>query len=342
MDKSEAMRCLQLVEEAEQSFNRPDEAVWFDRLEASHKKIEAGARWLIHNGEASSAFELTAPLCLFWYARGRIRLGERLLDELLAEPTSREVAIPRARGVYARGQLAFRQGHNDEARSYYEEAERDTREAAAWADRNRALCGLARVALRDHDFAAAQRLAGDARQLAREQSDKNMEWLPLHMQAAAARMLGDHANARALYRESIALARELETPRRVTTELHNLGYVDLQDGKLAEARKDFREALLLARESRDEMTLRYSILDGAIIALADRRVEDAAQLLEAAQARFEAAGAVPDPDDQVEMENAVAEVKRQLVPSRLSALWKDGAGWSMGAAVEQALRSLST
>ena len=80
----------------------------------------------------------------------------------------------------------------------------------------------------------------------------------------------------------IALARELETPRRVTTELHNLGYVDLHDAKLADARADFREALLLAQKSRDELMLRYSILDGAIVALADRPVDDATRLLGAA------------------------------------------------------------
>lgn len=342
MDKAEAMTCLQLVEEAEKSINRPDQALWFDRLEASYTEIESAARWFIHNGEASSAFALSASLWWYWYSRGRMQLGERLLDELLAKTSSRDVATPRARAIYARGELAFRQGHNDQARAYFEEAERATRDDAAWDVRNRALCGLGRVALRDHDFATVQRVAVEARQLARDHADKNLEWLPLHMQAAAARMLGDHAKARALYRESIALARELEMPSRVMTELHNLGYVDLHDGKLAEARADFREALLLAQESRDELTLRYSILDGAIVALADRRIDDATRLLGAAEAHFEEAGAVPDPDDQVEMDDAIAEVRRQLEPSRLTASWNDGARLSMGAAVEQALSSLST
>ena len=56
MDKAKAIRCLQLVEEAEKSFNRPDQASWFDRLEASHPEIESAARWFVHNGEAGSAF----------------------------------------------------------------------------------------------------------------------------------------------------------------------------------------------------------------------------------------------------------------------------------------------
>ncbi len=337
----EASKCLRLVEEAEAHFNRPDREDWFDRLEARQDEIQSAACWFLRNGDARSAVAVAAPLWSFWYARGHLQIGEQLLDELLAALVSSEAVLPRARAAYARGELAFRQGQNDQARGYFQQALRGASDDAAWEVRNRAIAGLARVALRDHDFAGVQRFATEARQLARDHSDKNLEWLPLHMQAAAARMLGDRVQARALYEESIALARQLGTTGRVTTELHNMGYLDLHDGNLAGARQRFREALVLARESRDELTLRYAILDAAVVALADGRLEDASRLLGAAQAQFKAAGAIPDPDDQVEMENAVAEVQRRVEPSRLTVLWNEGAGWPMEIAVDQALRSVN-
>jgi len=341
MNQVEAARCLRLVEEAEAHFNGPDREDWFDRLEAKQDETQAAARWFLHNGDAGSAVAVAAPLWLFWYARGHLQIGEQLLDELLAGLASSEAVLPRARAAYARGELAFRQGQNDQARGYFRQALHETHDDAAWEVRNRALAGLARVALRDHDFSVVQRFAAEARQLARNHSDKSMEWLPLHMQAAAARMSGDRGQARALYEESIALARQLGTTGRVTTELHNMGYLDLHDGNLRTAGQRFHEALVLARESRDELTLRYSILDAAVTALADDRLEDASRLLGAAQAQFKAAGAIPDPDDQVEMENAVAEVQRRVEPSRLTVLWNEGAGWPMEVAVDHALRSVN-
>lgn len=341
MNHVEASQCLRLVEEAVQHINGPDEQDWFDRLEAKHDEVQSAARWFLNNGDARSAVAVAAPLWPFWYARGHLPIAEHLLDELLAEIVSSEAAIPRARAAYARGELAFRQGQNDEARRYFGEALGGAGDDEAWEVRNRAMAGLARVALRDHDFVSVQRLATSARQLARDHSNKNLEWLPLHMQAAAARMLGDRAQARALYEESIALARQLGTTGRVTTELHNMGYLDLHDGNVGGARQRFREALVLARESRDELSLRYAILDAAIVALADGRMEDASRLFGAAQAQFEAAGAIPDPDDQVEMEKAVADVRRNVEPSRLSVLWDEGAGWPMEVAIDQALRSVT-
>jgi tetratricopeptide (TPR) repeat protein len=340
MNQGKAVRCLQLVRKAQEHFTRPDEARWFDRLEAMQAEIESAARWFVDNGDANSAFAATAPLWSFWYARGHVQIGEALLDELLVKTVPGQATL-RAHAVYARGELAFRQGHNDQARTYFEGALREANDDAAWEIRNRALAGLARVALREHDFAGVQRLATEARRLAHEHSEKNLEWLPLHMQAAAARMLGDRVQARALYEESIALARELGTTGRLTTELHNLGYLDLHDGNLSDAKTRFREALILAEQSRDELTLRYSILDGAIVAVADRRLDDASRLLGAAQARFQAAGAVLDPDDQLEMENALTAVRQLVEPSRFTALRSEGAQFSMEVAVEQALRSLS-
>ncbi len=340
MNQAEAERCLELVREAQEHFTRPDEGRWFDRLDAMQTEIESAALWFLNNGDANSAFALTAPLWPFWYARGHVQIGEALLDELLVKTVPGQ-ATSRARAAYARGELAFRQGHNDKARTYYEAALREAGGDDLWEVRNRALSGLARVALRDHDFATVQGLATEARRIACDHSDKNLEWLPLHMQAAAARMLGDRIHARALYEESIALARELGTTGRLTTELHNLGYLDLHDGNLSDAKTRFREALLLAQQSRDELTLRYSILDGAIVAVADRRWDDASRLLGAAQARFQAAGTMPDPDDQLEMENALAAVRSRVEPSQFNALWNEGDQLSMEVAVEQALRSLS-
>jgi hypothetical protein len=86
-----------------------------------------------------------------------------------------------------------------------------------------AVCMLARACVRRHDFAAAEQLASRGRRLAESRPDRKLLQAPLHIQAAVARMSGDLAGARALYRESIHLNESIGETRMAIMERHNLG-----------------------------------------------------------------------------------------------------------------------
>src|SRR5919198_5519967 len=97
---------------------------------------------------------------------------------------------------------AFRRGDTDRTRELAEELRRSGDEVVG-------LCWLARVGLREGDFARANDLAAKARNLARDEDESRM---PLHIQAAATRMAGDTDAARELYLGSIDLNRRLDNP----------------------------------------------------------------------------------------------------------------------------------
>ena len=100
--------------------------------------------------------------------------------------------------LYEDALVAFRSGDNDLARQLSEralEAARSTHTAAAETD---ALCMLSRVALRDGEIGLVQKLAEEGRAVARASGEERLERMPLHMQAVAARMNGDHSLAHPL------------------------------------------------------------------------------------------------------------------------------------------------
>lgn len=226
--------------------------------------------------------------------------------------------------LYEQALEAFRSGDNERARELSERlADRaDSRE------RIDGLCMLARVALRDGDLDRVRALAGKAREEARALGDLDAERMPLHLQAAAARMAAETGEARRLYGESIELNRRLGKDF-VAGELHNLAYVELHDGNLDRAKELFRQSLGLARDRGLQSLLPYLVIDSGVVAAEEGELERAARLLAASEAAFEASGTVLDPDDRVEFDRALEKARAGLEPSTFAAAWEEGRGLSV-------------
>src|SRR5947209_4331081 len=106
-------------------------------------------------------------------------------------------------GGYEEALGAFRSGDNERARELSAEALAAAQSDGDQAGQVDALCMLARVALRGNDFVRVRELADEAR--ASAAGDRRLVRMPVHMQAVAARMSGNLAEARELYEDSIEL-----------------------------------------------------------------------------------------------------------------------------------------
>lgn len=196
---------------------------------------------------------------------------------------------------------AFRRGDDATAERLGRE------EAAAAAERGDhpaqidALCMLARVALRDGRFDDVERLATEARELADRTDDPAQARIPLHMQAAAARMAGRYDEARRRYEESIALNASLGHEPMVAAENRNLAYLELRAGNVPAARERFAEWHRLFAAGEVGRFAPYLKVDEATLAELDGDRERAAAALREADELFEAQGVVPDPDDAAEI-----------------------------------------
>ncbi|HEX6356108.1 tetratricopeptide repeat protein [Actinophytocola sp.] len=186
------------------------------------------------------------------------------------------------------------------------------------------LYAMARVAARDGDLPRAERLAGEALEVAVRSGDKRLEERPRHVLAAVTRMAGDHVRARELYLASIALNEELGQPEMVTSEYHNLAFTELHLGNLDRA----RELFVAGRERvfREGYRSFVPYLGVAAAALASAEGDHllAARMVGFTDSAYAAIGQVPDPDDAEELSTARAAAAA-LGDARFTSAYAEGA-----------------
>ena len=136
--------------------------------------------------------------------------------------------------------------------------------------------------------------------------------MPLHMRAAAARMEGKLDEARELYLESRELNERLGNDQNVIGEDHNLGHVALHSGDRDEAERRFRSAREWIFNHDNAYLTPYAYLDAGVLALHDGDLDRACRLVSVATRIFEETDSIPDPDDRVELDSAVATLQARL------------------------------
>lgn len=309
---------IDLVHRARPHVLNRDEEVqqWLDRLEQRHDELNQLVEHRLRTDPRTAA-ELAAILWRFWWQRGHMAEGRQFLERTAPiEHPDREQVL---KGL---GTIAFRQGDLEVAEQAFTDRlgllqqGSDRRKLAdAYAD-------LARIALRRGDFPAVRRYAERGYEAAAGLGPDAVS-APLHMRAALARMEGRFDDARALYLESRTLDERLGNLANVAGDDHNLFFVALHSGDRAEAERRFRSSSQWIFAADDAYLRPYAVLDAGILALHDGDLERACHLVSAAQRVFEDTGAIPDPDDRVELDQAVESLRDQL-GDRFDGLWSAG------------------
>lgn len=317
---------IALVREARDhiAIAQPDTEQWLDRLEERHDALQGLIETLLRTDPGTAA-ELTAALWIFWWQRGHMVEGRAFLER------AARVESPELEQVLkGLGTIAFRQGDADVAEEAFlkrlqmAQQQGDARKLAdAFAD-------LSRIALRRGDFAAVRDYAerGYAAAIGLEPAATRM---PLHMRAAAARMEGHLDEARDLYLESRELNDRLGNLANVAGEDHNLIYIALHSGDRDEAERRFRASSDWIFANDNAYLRPYSFLDAGVLAIHDGDLERAGRLVGVAKRIFEETESIPDPDDRVELDTAVARLREEL-GDRFGAVWTEGRKLALGEA----------
>ena len=315
---------LALVREARPHLARsgPETEGWLSRLEERHDDLHDLVERLLEEDPATAG-EVSAALWPFWWQRGHMSEGRGLLERAAAFDAGDRTPVLKGLGT-----LAFRQGDLEAAerafRERFEIVERD----GSPADLADACADLARVALRRGDFGEVRRWAEHGYEAADGLDDPAAIRLPLHMRAAAARMEGRYYEARELYLRSIELNERLGNEVNIAGENHNLFYVALHSGDREEARRRLETASAWIFANNNAYLRPYAFLDAGVLALHDGDDERACQLVACAQQIFEDTDSIPDPDDHVELDHAVATLRERL-GDRFDQVWADGQALSV-------------
>jgi hypothetical protein len=318
MTSADQSRLIELVHEARPHLLAigPETETWLRRLEDQHAALHGLVETLLAI-EPSTAVDVAAALWRFWWLRGHMVEGREFLER------ARRIQVAANEEVLkGLGTIAFRQGDLDAAEEAFsgrlELAERSA-EPRGLAD---ALADMARTSLRRGDFAAVRRFAERGYEAAKSFGPDAVRG-PLHMRAAAARMEGRFEEARALYLESRAINERLGNEGNVAGEDHNLFYVALHSGDRAEAERRFRASSEWIFAHDDAYLRPYALLDAGVLALHHGDFKRAGHLVAAAQRIFEDTDSVPDPDDRVELDGAMARLEVELGEG-FAAVWTEG------------------
>lgn len=337
MNRDEATNMLEMAREAGTHLVGPDAARWMAQLDQEHDRLHAALTWFIEQGRGADALALVAAIWRFWLSGGNAREGSEWMDAALHATGAEAPTSERARATYGAGLLAFVRGENQRSRQLNEESLRVARVAGDRLTEVDAHVGLARVALRDGDYAQVRTHCEDGLAIARELGKRDAEALPLHLLAAATRLEGDYEGARRLYQQTLALNEERGDQRAIVMERINLGAVEALAGDAQSAKSHLLQALRSVRELDVRRYIPSCLVGLANVAVATGDPSRAAFLLGATDAELDATGTTLDPDDQSMYDMATHRAQAEMPAEMFDESRAAGRALPLDEAIDQAL-----
>ena len=254
---------LEVAEATEPAYRGPGTSEAMALTQREHANFVAALEWGTRAGEAELAGRLAWALWLFWWIRGNLLEGRRLLQGVLAGNVSDAV---RARALAAHGAMAFAQGDLQGARTWFEGAElaRGTGDLMGLAHN---LAGVGLVALAEEDLAAAeQALAGTIPVCEEAGMRGGWLWTLAHVWLATIRLLrGATDEAEPLLGLALAAARERDDPLAIYITLYTSAQVALVREDPARARDQLEEGIRLSVRTGDLANLAYFLDTLAVV-----------------------------------------------------------------------------
>ena len=212
-----------LAEEAEPEFERPQQALWLERLEREHDNLRAAMQWSLERGEVEQDMELAlrlgGALRRFWRARGYFSEGRTFLERALAGSG-----------------------------------------AVAASVRAKALIAAADVVLNQGDYDRGEVLCKESLVLCRELNDKQGIAFSLRLLEWATWNNGNPITARSLMEEALALRREVGDKEYIAESLCYLAMLSSNQGEYTSGRDLIEEGLALFREIGDKRGIAWSLV----------------------------------------------------------------------------------
>jgi tetratricopeptide (TPR) repeat protein len=217
--RSHAAYCLVLVEEEGPEQSSVKTAEWLEHFALEHDNFRAGLDWLTETGDAEWGLRLATALFRFWEIREYLAEGRDRLGRLLKLAGAEAPTKARMRALFAAGVLAGEQG----------------------------------------DYAPAETLISESRDIAHQFGDKTGIAVSLNALAVFARDRGDVATAHTLFEESLLLWRELGDQRAVARALSNLANVVKLQGAYSFAHALYGECISIFRGLGDRTGVAWSL-----------------------------------------------------------------------------------
>ena len=228
--------CRALADEAHPQLAGPQQAHWLARLDTEGENLLAALGWCAQVPLAQAdaarpalahALHLSYLLRPYWLNRGLLSLGLDSVLAVLACPVANTADTPRARGLFAAGQLCTFMGR----------------------------------------YTEAQRLLTESLAITREQGDQRGASMALQPLGIAAIGLGDMAGARGYFEDAVQAARSLGNAHQLAGAINAVAQIDRMQGRLDDAQARYAEFVALARQLGDQEYIAIGLINLAMVAL---------------------------------------------------------------------------
>lgn len=233
-------------------------------IELEHANLVAAVEWSLASGQADRGGWLGWHLWLFWWVRGALREGRRLMEAVLADATD---DLVRVRSGAVAAALAFAQGDLDFARTTWITSSDLARTIGDAVGLPYAYGGIGLVALAEDDLVTAARVNAETIELC-EVAGMRGEWLWTlsHVWLGTVELLrGDSDRAADLVDTALEAGRRRHDPLAVYIALFTAIQVSLTRGDFARARAQVAEGVTLSHDTGDHANLAYLLEALAVV-----------------------------------------------------------------------------
>lgn len=316
----------------EAALTGPAQQARLSQLEQEHENLSAALIWLLDNGSADTALQMSAALWPFWLMHGHLHEGRTYLAATLDRAGTADRAI-QAKATIGAANIAVSQADYAAARLYLQQSlalyqALDDKHGLASS-----LSTLGHVALNMGDLDQARRLTEQSLLLQQDLGDTRRIGTALNNVADVALAQGDLPCALELAEQSVHLLRQLGNDYSLSIALVTGGFAALRLGQHRLAHTMLHESLQLKQGLADKEGIAWCLEGLAAIAGASGHGRRVACLLGAAEMLRETIDIPLRAADQ-----AARDALRSIIRDRLGvAVWL--ADWTAGRAMplEQAV-----
>jgi non-specific serine/threonine protein kinase len=300
--------------------------------------VRAALYWALGESDPTAidiALRLSGGLWRFWWVRGYVNEGTRLLREALSRAA---LAAPasRAKALHGAGKLARERGVLEEAEDWCRQALETVRAIGDQQTEALVLNSLGNIVGDRSDYAGAAELYSQSLELRRALGDRPGAALALHNLAAVARSAGDLARASSLCAESLELARAAGDRWGIAIGLGLEARLALSRDDPSRAQPLCAESLALRQQLGDRQGIIRCLEIMVEIALRTGKLDRAARLLGAVEALRTETGIGLPLDERADYDRKVASVRERLGEPRTSLAWAEGQGMDAHRAIAYA------
>lgn len=240
------------MEEAASWMDGPHQLVWLDRMQADHDNLRAALKWALESGAVELGLRLAGAAAPLWVVRGHLQEGYDTSRALLERAVGAPASLPLARTTIGAARLAYRQNNLEAAERLYATALELFRKLGDVRGAASSLIGIGMSETERGEYRVAPKRFAQALGEHRSVGDHSGEGNALINLGWTAMRAGDYGPAKEYLHDGLAAYQRAGDAVGVAFTYSGLGELYLRTGDLDQASRFLQDSLQARRALGDK------------------------------------------------------------------------------------------